>query len=292
MVIAAITFNRFFNDKSNFWHSFEKYSSPPWLWILGVVVLVLIIWSIVDQYTLRNFKYNSEYSLLFPSLVVWLFSFHVTDMNYDMLVVTLFLVVFVGLWMMFQHKESKITLLGAGLAVGIVVLKFPVLGILVGFGLSSLCIWNPNPLRNSLILLLGSVLPAYYQVAYHQIILKDLPQIPSLNHPEIWLVNHPYHEIPWHLILVLGAAILGLCLQFPLFGSFSRNRRHINLQWIWLLVCLIPVFVLAPTDPWCILAMLSPWGAWFISTFLQWKNGTWTQDLFVAIWLGLYLWGY
>lgn len=291
MVIMAIALERYLIKQSNFWHLIGDAPRPSVLWVVGTMVTVLILWSMVDQYALRNLKQNAEGSLLFPSLVIWIFSFHVTSMNTDMLIVILSLVAFGGLWMMFQHKESKITLLGAGISVGMVVLKFPIMGILVGFGLSCLWIWNSNPLRYSLIWLLGCALPAYYWLAYHQIILHDLPRIPSWNHPEIWLVNRPSQEIPWHMVLILGAAILGLCLQFPLFGSFSQNRRLLNLQWIWLVVCLIPVLVLAPTDPWCILAVLSPWGAWFISAFLHWKNGTWVQDLFMAGWLWLYLWG-
>lgn len=291
LIVVAIALNHYLNNTSNFWYLTEHNPSPSIIWTLGIMVLILTVWSKVDQFVLRNFKHGSEYSLLFPSLVIWLFSFHITEMNSDMMIVTLSLVAFSGLWMLFQLKESKITLIGAGLSVGIAALKFPILGILVGFGFSSIWIWNPNPIRNSLIWLLGCILPAYYWVACHWIILRDVPEIPSWNQPEIWLINLPGQEIPWHIILILGAAILGLCLQFPWFSSFSRSRYLMNLQWIWLCVCMIPVLLLAPTDPWCILAMLSPWGAWSINTFLQWKNGTWTQDLFLVLWVGLYLWG-
>ena len=67
--------------------------------------------------------------------------------------------------------------------------------------------------------------------------------------------------------------------------------RLLNLQWIWLMAFLVPVMLVMSGDPWLLLALLAPWGAWLISAFLQWRDGTWIQDLFVVIWMGLVLWG-
>jgi len=291
IVATVLTLTRLLKSDPGFWLFQDQTVRPSLPLFLGIIGLTLFSWSLLDQYMLRNIKNNTEYSLLFPSWVIWFISFHQHNSTIYAQCANMFLVIFSGLWILFQHKESKLILLAAGFSIGIVALQYPALSVLALFGLSSLWIWNPNPLRNSLIWILGCLLPVYYWIAYHQITFHHLPELPRWFDPEIWLVNLPSKQIPWHLILILGASILGLILQFPWFGSHSRIHRLLNLQWIWLVICLLPVLFFEPGDPWRILAVLSPWGAWWISNFLEWKDGFWLQDAFLLLWLVLFMWG-
>lgn len=280
------------NSDPGFWiHQFQT-STPPMHLVLGLIGLTLFIWSALDQFLIRKLKSETGYSLLFPSWVICFLSFHQQYSILSGLSSHLFLVIFVGLWILFQHQESKLTLLASGLSAGLVALQFPALIIIGLFGLISLWIWNSDPLRNSLVWILGCLLPAYYWMAYHQFSFQHWPEMPKMIEPEIWLALRPTGQIPWHLILVLSAAILGFILQWPWFGPQNRILRQINQQWIGLALCCIPVLIWLPGDPWRILAALTPLLAWWINDFLQWKDGFWFQDTFLLLWLVLYIWGF
>lgn len=291
IVLTVLFIDQIIGGDTSFWHIQDRLARPLTFQLVGIFGLTLILWSYLDQHILRNLRQGSSYSLLFPTLVIWMFSTHLHELSLGMLIVHGLIILFLSLWIIFQHNKTKITLFGSGLSVGFLVLQYPVLGFLVGFGLSSIWIWNHSPLRNSLIWLLGCLLPVYYWVAYHYISFQRLPEMPQLNRPEIWLINLPDGDIPWHLILLFGAAILGFFVQLPWFASQSRTLRLLNLQWIGLMLFLVPVMLVMRGDPWLLLALLSPWGAWHTSAFLEWNDGAWVQDLFFVSWIVLVLWG-
>ena len=291
IVLSVLLIEQIIGGDPIFWFIQDRTARPSSMQLLGIVGLTLITWSYLDQRILRNLRQGSSYSLLFPTLVIWMFSTHLHELSLGMLIAHWLIILFLGLWIIFQHKESKIYLFGSGLSVGFLILHYPVMGFLIAFGLSSIWIWNHNPLRSSLIWLLGCLLPAYYWATCSYITFQKLPEIPPLNQPGIWLVNFPEGDIPWHLILLFGAAILGFFLQLPWFGSQSRIMRLLNLQWIGLVVFLVPVMLVMRGDPWLLLALLTPWGAWHTGAFLQENDGVWVQDLFFITWFVLIWWG-
>ncbi|NBV05026.1 MAG: hypothetical protein EBS08_05120, partial [Cytophagia bacterium] len=159
IVLTGLFIDQILGGDLYFWSIQDRTARPSILPLLGIVGLTLITWSYLDQRILRNLKQGSSYSLLFPALVIWMFSTHLHELSLGLLIVHWLIILFLGLWIMFQHKESKIALFGSGLSVGFLVLQYPVMGFLIAFGLSSIWIWNHNPLRSSLIWLLGCLLP-------------------------------------------------------------------------------------------------------------------------------------
>lgn len=273
-----------------FWHMEGKAQLPSLAMVLGIFGINAFTSYLVDSRLLSNLKNDYEYSLWFPSWAICYFSLHLNELNINYLWSSLWIAVFMGLWIQFQQKESMMSLLGSGLAIGISTSFVPLSGILILFGLSALWIWNTNPLRSSFVWIIACLLPAYYWSAFQWVVYRDWPHYSFTNHSELWLVNLPSHQIPWYLILVLATAASGILLHFWGLTALSKFQRTLNFQWLWLSLFLVPVFVFFEADPWTFLALLAPWTAWWVNCFLHWKDGRWVQDVFFLLWLFLFLW--
>ncbi len=275
---------------TRFWHLEEMVqltSLPLSLGIFGISVFTAYL---IDSYLLTNLKYEYEYSLWFPAWAICYFSMHLYELNKDYAWSSLFIAVFMGLWIHFQEKESKMSLLAAGLAVGISTAFIPLTSILILFGLSALWIWNTNPLRSSFVWILGCLLPSYYLSTFRWIFNKDWPHTSLAKHSELWLVNLPSYQIPWYLILVLASAVAGILLHLLGLNALSKFHRLLSFQWLWLGLFLVTVFVFFDSDPWAFLALFTPWIAWWVNGFLHWREGRWIQDAFFIVWILLFLW--
>ncbi|MFM7911680.1 MAG: hypothetical protein ACKO9W_05805, partial [Bacteroidota bacterium] len=81
IVLTVLLIDHIIGGDTSFWHIQDRTARPSTFQLVGIFGLTLILWSYLDQHILRNLRQGSTYSLLFPTLVIWMFSNHFHELS-------------------------------------------------------------------------------------------------------------------------------------------------------------------------------------------------------------------